>query len=50
MAFDDIPEDRDESYPCPVDGCDGTVSLLDHVWECDTCDWKHEEPTGEEQA
>lgn len=35
MAHDDIPEDRQESYPCE---CGGNIVKKGVVWECDTCD------------
>ena len=41
----DIPEDREETYPCPKEFCSGSVTkLLNDLgevrgWECDTCDW-----------
>lgn len=39
MCFDDIPEDAEESYPCPED-CGGNVRRdPDGIWCCDTCDW-----------
>lgn len=36
MAFDDIPEDREPSFPCD---CGGNVTLQPngHTWECDEC-------------
>lgn len=39
MNFDDIPEDKEESYPCPK--CEvGNVILNENgSWECDACDW-----------
>lgn len=37
MAFDDIPEDREESYPCD---CGGSIAKdKSGVWQCDKCDW-----------
>jgi predicted RNA-binding Zn-ribbon protein involved in translation (DUF1610 family) len=40
-CFDRIPEDREQSFPCPA-GCGGNVTL-DHdqgiSWQCDKCDW-----------
>ena len=41
MSFEDIPEDREESYSCPT-GCGGNVSQdpeQGNMWQCDTCDW-----------
>lgn len=35
MAHDDIPEDRDASYPCPK--CDGEIKEFNFVWSCDKC-------------
>ena len=48
MAFDDIPEDREESYPCPS-CCRGTVnrSKEDGTWQCDNCEWIAEDKNGE---
>lgn len=39
VNFDDIPEDKEESYPCPK--CEvGNVILNENgSWECDACDW-----------
>jgi ribosomal protein L37AE/L43A len=44
MSFDDIPEDLYESYPCPREGCTGSVQLSDisGKWECSKCDWEAE--------
>jgi len=41
MSFEDIPEDKNESYSCPEEFCVGSVakdSASGH-WQCDTCDW-----------
>jgi ribosomal protein L37AE/L43A len=35
MAHDDIPEDRQESYPCE---CGGKIAKRGEYWECDSCD------------
>jgi ribosomal protein L37AE/L43A len=44
MSFDDIPEDREQSYPCPED-CGGNVveqvSEDGIMFECDKCDWRY---------
>jgi hypothetical protein len=37
MAFDDIPEDKELSFPCT---CGGNIKERDGRWECDSCDWK----------
>ncbi len=50
VNFDDIPEDREESYPCK---CGGNIiqkrsksgrAILDNnymmIWECDRCDFE----------
>lgn len=37
MSFDDMPEDREEAYPCD---CGGTITKLDDAWVCDSCDFK----------
>lgn len=36
MAFDDVPEDREESYPCD---CGGSIkkNAAGTEWECDSC-------------
>ena len=36
MAFDDIPEDKEESYPCE---CGGSVTkdAWDGIWSCYDC-------------
>ena len=37
MSFDDIPEDRQESFECEV--CGGNVAETeDGIWSCDSCD------------
>lgn len=33
-----IPEDRQESFPCQC--CGGDITLIDGVWQCDTCNAK----------
>lgn len=49
MSFEAIPEDRCESYPCPICG-KGNVIITSQkpgevtIWECDTCEF-----TGERQ-
>ena len=36
---EDIPEDREQSFPCP--SCnDGSVVLAKGVWGCSTCGWE----------
>ena len=39
MCFDDIPEDAEESWPCP--NCEeGEITKnKDGNWECSICDW-----------
>lgn len=39
MAFDDIPEDSCESYPCP--DCGGNITKGEGLagWECDNCNF-----------
>jgi len=43
-TFEDIPEDRAESHPCPV--CrTGNITELedkDQTWACDKCDFIHD--------
>jgi len=46
MSFDSIPEDKEESYPCPE--CGGSVTKQNNYWECDSCEFcandsKHDE-------
>lgn len=37
-CFDDIPEDKHESYPCP--DCEGNiVQNKEGFWHCDSCAW-----------
>lgn len=56
MGFEDIPEDREVSFPCPISGCKGNVIEIHNDlgelrgWECDTCHWIHnkEDMTGEQ--
>ena len=41
MSFEDIPEDREESYLCE---CGGNIAKnKDGKWECDECDFCREE-------
>jgi hypothetical protein len=38
--FDDIPEDRELSFPCDSLGCPGNVTQEEEIpyfWVCDTC-------------
>lgn len=45
MSFGDIPEDRERSYPCPMEGCDGDVKQDPEqgmMWQCDKCNWMPE--------
>ena len=42
MSFDDIPEDKTESYPCPEPDCEGNITLISNntaCWECDECEF-----------
>jgi len=42
MSFEDIPEDREESCPCPL--CSGDITYMPELgWVCNKCDWKPEE-------
>ena len=44
--FDDIPEDREPSYPCQ---CGGDVTVDDNdVWTCDKCEWSSDKTTKDE--
>ena len=41
MSFEDIPEDKEISYPCPNE-CGGNVvqdKNQGNMWQCDNCDW-----------
>ena len=48
VAFDDIPEDNEEAFPCPS-CCKGTVSKSkeDGTWQCNDCEWIAEDENGE---
>jgi ribosomal protein L37AE/L43A len=40
MAFDDIPENAEETYSCPA--CAMGTARLDKetgAWQCDHCEW-----------
>ncbi len=34
MPPEDIPEDRELSFPCE---CGGSITLMDGLWSCDKC-------------
>ncbi|MEE9356595.1 MAG: hypothetical protein V3U75_13475 [Methylococcaceae bacterium] len=37
-SFEDVPEDSEESHPCP--NCDtGEVTADGLLWACDSCGW-----------
>jgi len=36
MPPEDIPEEREGSFPCE---CGGEITKFGNVWECDTCDF-----------
>ena len=40
MSFEDIPEDREESFPCSHCGA-GNITKRDGIWVCDTCLFTH---------
>jgi len=45
MSFDAIPEDKEQSFPCP--DCDaGSIKLNGQRWECDSCDFLAPENDG----
>jgi len=50
MSFDDIPEDREESFPCPVSGCGGNVAKDGSGWGCDKCGWRKQEKENTDEA
>ena len=39
MSFDDIPEDKANSQPCPNCKDGNAVENKQGDWHCDTCDW-----------
>jgi len=39
MSFDDIPEDRCASFPCPSCPTGEVTKNKDGLWECDRCDF-----------
>jgi len=39
MAFEDTPEDREESCPCECGGSITKDKNQDDLWQCDKCDW-----------
>jgi ribosomal protein L37AE/L43A len=39
MGFEDIPEDREESYPCKCGGNITQDKENGEIWQCDNCDW-----------
>ena len=34
---EDIPENREQSFPCD---CGGNITNEDGIWECDSCNFK----------
>jgi len=40
---EDIPEDREESYPCPFCPEGNIVKIPGGKWGCDSCDWIQED-------
>lgn len=51
-CFDDIPEDKSGSYPCPND-CGGDVikDYLNKGWQCIKCAWfKSDEPENQKST
>ena len=42
MPPEDIPEDKELSFPCPICIC-GNVTKKGDYWECNLCDFKKEE-------
>ena len=42
MSFEDIPEDKEESYPC-INCNTGEITMNEEctLWECDKCNWTH---------
>jgi hypothetical protein len=37
MPPEDIPEDREESYPCPDEECQGSLTSNGKHWTCSEC-------------
>lgn len=46
MGFDAIPEDKQESYPCPDEECQGCVTLDNGYWQCDECSFRTKDTRG----
>lgn len=44
MGFEDIPEDRVESFPCE---CGGNITKIGENWYCDKCDFERVDTTKE---
>ena len=42
MSFEDIPEDREESYPCPQCKNGNIHKNHEGEWECDYCEWVYD--------
>ena len=38
-SFDDIPEDKEESYQCPKCPTGNVVLVRYGYWECDNCEF-----------
>ena len=41
MPPEDIPEDTQRSFPCPM--CGGEVTLIDGNWTCSDCSFEEED-------
>ena len=39
MSFDDIPEDREETYQCTQCGGNVVLCRTNEQWECESCDF-----------
>lgn len=40
-GFEEAPEEREESFPCPR--CSGNVTKNGEIWECDSCNFSRRE-------
>jgi hypothetical protein len=40
MSFEDIPEDKERSFPCE---CGGEIKQDGSVWKCDKCKFSSDE-------
>ena len=50
MSFDEIPENKKESYPCPECQDGNVTSDSMGEWECDRCDFSSMRENEREQG